>query len=244
MNVFNFFPNSQYDNFILWVFLSYMVYIILPWLGWRPQMPSLSIMITSIYRVLIGICLLYLIFIILDATAFLIIQYIIFPLNINDELRNYVFLFFKITRWVITICFLHYFIFKHRPNVPSAILPFGLALIILPCSAVINYGVVMIFNFITQLQIFQLRPPLMPWFLTPNFNWITFPQVTLLALGLELIYQFKRPISSIFIGFIFFWGVEILVNQFGHMTWLYICILPIAWIFFHLRNYNYVSKKG
>ncbi len=244
MDILNFLPNSQYDDFILWVFLGYVVYIVLPWLGWRPRMPSLSIMLGSIYRVLIGITLIYLIFIMLDALAFFIVQYIVYPLDLSDKIREYVFLSSRIIKWIISICFLYNFILKHRPFVPSAILPFGLALIILPCSAIVNYIVIMGFNTITQLQIFQLRPPLMPWFLTPNFNWITFLQVTILALGLELIYQSARPIISIFAGFIFFWGVEILINQFGPSAWLYICIFPIAWIIFHLRNYPYASKRN
>ncbi len=242
MNIAQFLPHSAYAPFFLWLAIGYFVYIIIPWLGWRPQKPSMGIIFRSVKRVFLYLFLLYFLFMILDFIAFLLIQYILHPLNITTFTEAEIFFIARIIKWIIAVIFMYIFIIGYRPYVPSAILPFGLAFIILPCTALVGYITNFLFNIITYYGALPLQVPTMPWMFTPNFNWITFCQVAILALGLELMYRARRPIFSFISGFIYFWGIEILVNQWGKNMWIILCIIPIIWLFMKLRTYTY--KNG
>ncbi len=238
MNISQFLPHISYGSFFIWLAIGYFIYIVIPWLGWRPKMPSTSIIFSSIKRVSFYITFLYLIFIALDIISSLIIQYVIHPFHISTVNAAQIYFIARIIKWIITMIFMYNFMIGYRPFVPSAILPFGLAFIILPCSAFIDYFMNFSLNVITYFWAFPLQAATMPWMLTPNFNWITFCQVAILAFGLEIMYQSRRPILSISIGFIYFWGIEVLVNHFGKNIWIILCIIPICWLFIKLRTYH------
>ncbi|MFV0432112.1 MAG: hypothetical protein ACK5MJ_08070 [Alphaproteobacteria bacterium] len=225
-----------------WLILGYFVYIILPWIGWRPHMPRFSVMLSAIWRVCSGVFILMLIFIMMNAIQFVIITILV----LNEDYISHINLALHMIKWLITIIFLYHVMVKYRPFVPSAILPFGLAYIILPCSLLISILVSHLISFIIltlDAQPLGLRVPDLPWFLGISPNWISFLQVAIVALGLELMYQLKRPILSLIFGFIYFYGIEYLVSMIGTVAWIYAYILPVLWVSYHLRSYKPIIKK-
>ena len=242
----NFLYDIWQNNFATiwpWLLLGYIVYIVIPWLGWRPNMPKISVMLGSIYRVCIGIFLLIIIFIVINFIQFILTM----KLDLSDSYIDRTTLILNIIRWLTAISFLYYFMIKHRPYVPTAILPFGLAYIILPCSLFVSTLLSHIINYLVITFNFQplgLHMPDLPWFFGVAPNWISFFQVAIVALGLELMYQIKRPIFSILAGYAYFYAIEIFADMIGYMAWIYACILPIAWVAIHLKDYQPMPQNN